>query len=801
MAVTSFSQTLDQSWAPASPGGGTFSASPTQDVGQSFIAGVTGDLSQINLRLINSTLSPSTTFVPGDFQVRIFNGNGYGGSVLNTTVVNITSVSTSYQEQIVTLSSVVPIIQGNSYTIDFRGLTGTVGIHGADSGYANGGLYFSNGSTGLYNSYDLWFKTFVTLSTPATHLNFDGVNDRVELSNESNFDFTSTFSMEAWIRVTSFTVDWQTVISKGEQGPRIHRYSNTNFIAFGTGLGDDLASTVSVNDGNWHHIAATCNNGFKSLYVDGVLQGTQTVGTPLVTNNDNVRIGSQIDSYSPIRAFHGDIDEVRFWNVARTAEQISGSRNCELQGSETGLVSYYKFNQGIDASDNSTIISLTDATAFANNGTLINFTKTGAVSNFLAGSPVTTGSIVPSVATVTTPVTYNQGATATALTATTGANGTGLVWYTTATGGTGTTTAPTPSTATAGSTSYWVSSTNANGCESARTEIVVTVLIPATHLNFDGANDRINCGNSTSVQITGSSITLEAWVKLSSFAGSPSDGNIINKEQNSPDYGYMLRVGGSGIVNFNLGNGSWNELNTSANSVQLGTWHHIAGTYDGTNMKIYIDGSLVATQPRSIVISNSTANLFIGDWPNTGRNINGSIDEVRIWNRALPIAEIQNNMNCELPSPSTQNGLVAYYQFNQGVNEATNTSVTSLTDTSGNANNGTLTNFALTGTTSNWLAGSPIVTGTNCAVLSTSNFEIANNIKMYPNPTSNFVTVEVNNLTNAKLQVLDITGKTLMNQALNTSSNNVDVQHLPSGMYLFKVSSNEGTSTGKIIKN
>ena len=795
MAVTSFSQTLDQSWAPASPGGGTFSASPTQDVGQSFIAGVTGDLSQINLRLINSTLSPSTTFVPGDFQVRIFNGNGYGGSVLNTTVVNITSVSTSYQEQIVTLSSVVPIIQGNSYTIDFRGLTGTVGIHGADSGYANGGLYFSNGSTGLYNSYDLWFKTFVTLSTPATHLNFDGVNDRVELSNESNFDFTSTFSMEAWIRVTSFTVDWQTVISKGEQGPRIHRFGGSDFIAFGTGPGDDLASTVSVNDGNWHHIAATCNNGFKSLYVDGVLQGTQTVGTPLVTNNDNVRIGSQIDSYSPIRAFHGDIDEVRFWNVARTAEQISGSENCELQGSETGLVAYYNFNQGIDAVDNTGITSLIDVTTNANNGTLVNFTKTGAVSNFLAGSPITTGSIVPSVATVTTPVTYNQGATATALTATTGANGTGLVWYTTATGGTGTTTAPTPSTATAGSTSYWVATTNANGCESARTEIVVNVLTPATHLNFDGVNDYVILSTTPSNIPSGNTnYTLEAMINPSQLG----DKGIIGWG----DYGTAhkvnaLRLSVAGIFNYWWGNDLYVPYTFNTN-----TWYHLAATYNGTTRSIFINGVLVGSDTPTTSSHNvtNTSNVTIGRTWNA-EYFSGSIDEVRIWNRALPLAEIQNNMDCELPSPSTQNGLVAYYQFNQGFNGADNTSITTLTDASGNANNGTLTNFARTGTTSNFLVGSPIVIGTNCAVLSSSNFETANNIKMYPNPTNNFVTVEINDLTNAKLQVLDITGKILMNQALNANSNNVDVQHLPSGMYLFKVSSNEGTSTGKIIKN
>ncbi|HRS19502.1 MAG TPA: glycosyl hydrolase family 8, partial [Bacteroidales bacterium] len=76
----------------------------------------------------------------------------------------------------------------------------------------------------------------------------------------------------------------------------------------------------------------------------------------------------------------------------------------------------------------------------------------------------------PSAPTVTTPVTYCQGATATALTAT----GTSLNWYTVATGGTASTTAPTPSTATAGNTTYYVSQT-VSGCESTRASIVVTI--------------------------------------------------------------------------------------------------------------------------------------------------------------------------------------------------------------------------------------------------------------------------------------------------------------------------------------
>jgi len=84
---------------------------------------------------------------------------------------------------------------------------------------------------------------------------------------------------------------------------------------------------------------------------------------------------------------------------------------------------------------------------------------------------VVTVNPLPAVPGVTTPVIYCLNALPSELTAT----GTSLLWYTTSTGGTGSTTAPIPSTAAAGNTSYWVSQTNANGCESPRAEIVVTV--------------------------------------------------------------------------------------------------------------------------------------------------------------------------------------------------------------------------------------------------------------------------------------------------------------------------------------
>ena len=160
----------------------------------------------------------------------------------------------------------------------------------------------------------------------------------------------------------------------------------------------------------------------------------------------------------------------------------------------------------------------------------------------------------------------------------------------------------------------------------------------ASALDFDGIDDQIDCGNDASLQIIGDNITLEAIIKFKSFKINPFEGGIIVKESSDTgDNGYLLRVGGNGIINFNLGSGAWNELNTSQNTVSLDTWHHISATYDGTTQKIYLDGVLVISHLTDIDIANASTNLILGDWPSGGRNIDAVMDEVRIWNVARGI--------------------------------------------------------------------------------------------------------------------------------------------------------------------
>lgn len=117
------------------------------------------------------------------------------------------------------------------------------------------------------------------------------------------------------------------------------------------------------------------------------VSGNLTVGTNTGTSS-NFRIGQRIDN---VNNFNGNIDEVRFYNYARTAAQIANERKSEYCTIPAGLTAYYKFNEGNAGLSNIGITSLLE-TVNGNNGIPTGFSLIGSTSNFVAGSPILQGS-------------------------------------------------------------------------------------------------------------------------------------------------------------------------------------------------------------------------------------------------------------------------------------------------------------------------------------------------------------------------------------------------------------------------
>lgn len=219
----------------------------------------------------------------------------------------------------------------------------------------------------------------------------------------------------------------------------------------------------------------------------------------------------------------------------------------------------------------------------------------------------------------------------------------------------------------------------------------------ANSLQFDGTDDVVTIANQASLNIT-SAITLEAWVYATKNTGVQ---NVVSKSSNSQNTGYIFPRTDNGwtntIVYLHIG-GSWRTV--SASFPSLNNWHHLAATYDGAAIRLYINGILSATQSQSGVIATNTNSLTIGDQPGFSEFFGGRVDEIRVWNIARTQSEIQNNMNTEL-DPALQTGLVAYYNFNQGSADGSNTGLNRLIDRMG-THTGTLSNFTLSGASSNF---------------------------------------------------------------------------------------------------
>ena len=163
-------------------------------------------------------------------------------------------------------------------------------------------------------------------------------------------------------------------------------------------------------------------------------------------------------------------------------------------------------------------------------------------------------------------------------------------------------------------------------------------------IQFNGINQYISIPDDDSLD-SFSTITLAAWVKLAdnpNYPGQPGGryASIVGK---SIDDGYQLRTGGdsdAGTFRFEVKSGaSFAGVGTTI-TYGTGTWHHVAGTYDGANVKIYIDGVLNNSTTTSDNFPNTSYAIEIVRRPN-GYYFAGVIDEVRIYNRSLSSSEIQ----------------------------------------------------------------------------------------------------------------------------------------------------------------
>ena len=172
-------------------------------------------------------------------------------------------------------------------------------------------------------------------------------------------------------------------------------------------------------------------------------------------------------------------------------------------------------------------------------------------------------------------------------------------------------------------------------------------------INFDGVNDYVDCGNSSTFNQT-NALTLSTWVKINSFA---STNTIIGKQWcYGNQYSYSLAIDTQGKLQFyySLDGGYCGGTFAnyiSSNSISTNTWYNIVLSFTNTSVKLYLNGQLISGIQTgintSLYVSNSP--VLLGIYRNLsgtyGDALNGSMGSTLIYNRAISATEVLQNFN------------------------------------------------------------------------------------------------------------------------------------------------------------
>ena len=163
-------------------------------------------------------------------------------------------------------------------------------------------------------------------------------------------------------------------------------------------------------------------------------------------------------------------------------------------------------------------------------------------------------------------------------------------------------------------------------------------------LSFDGVDGTVDVPASPALE--GASVTVSAWVKA---YGSPGDFRhiVVNGGNSCCTGSYGLYTGANGGLAFYVATSPTTYVDSpdAGTTIWNGRWHNVVGTFDGSAVRLYVDGRQVGSgSPDSSPIQyhlQSGSDLVIGRYPwCPGLDFNGDIDQVKVFNRALAPGEI-----------------------------------------------------------------------------------------------------------------------------------------------------------------
>ena len=169
-------------------------------------------------------------------------------------------------------------------------------------------------------------------------------------------------------------------------------------------------------------------------------------------------------------------------------------------------------------------------------------------------------------------------------------------------------------------------------------------------LSLSGSGQYVTIPNSTSLDISGSNLTLSMWVNPGTMStDAVMVGKFWNSTMTSPYYQYGLEFQGNGKTPvFQVGSGTSVFSASMGSALTVGAWQHLAVTFNGSTVQFYVNGVLKNTVTLNTTITARGQQLRLGADNNTQQFYKGLLDDMRIYNRAQTQAEIQADMNTSL---------------------------------------------------------------------------------------------------------------------------------------------------------
>ena len=473
-----------------------------------------------------------------------------------------------------------------------------------------------------------------------TTLDFDGGDDYVVANDNAVFDQANRLSISVWIQPDTAPGDEYIVYRFNHY----HLKINSSREIVGS-VNTDAArvtsgSAITCDGSAWTHIELTYDKDAGGtdeikLYINGVLDSVGDYSTAISSVlAEKLYVGaSDLDGLgvgAVSNWFDGKIDDVRLYQYARSASDVRLDYNdglaVRLGGSQTSNFSGSLTSAGCSLDPASCMDYGLVASYDMDEGdgqTLYNAADTGSANDGRLGSSAVADTADPK-------------------------------WTTAARG---------------------LTSHSSGGQTS-------------TSLQFDGVNDYVNCGNDDSLKVGTGNVTVSAWFKTNVAPGATiTDSASIFSHGYDPGYILLLRGGAYNGILFRtrsaLGYFDVKPSSDIISEVSNGIWHYVVGVRSGTSQFLYLDGQLVGSNTGTIYDTTATVNLIGKTDYATNAYFNGTIDSVRIYNRALSAEEVRYHYN--------RGGPVAHWRFDEGEGQIA-------FDETGNNNDGTLGASSAAGT-------------------------------------------------------------------------------------------------------